>query len=95
MAKYEIDPEDKPLLEELFNLAQRVVDLQYDDDAADDLQSILSECADLLGIEQTTVNVTTDEQGRITIDIAKPDAEVDEAVPTKPQLTIVSNNDPD
>lgn len=95
MAKYEIDPEDRTLFEELLSLAQRVVDLQYDDDTADDLQSILNECADLLGIEQTTVNVTTDDQGRITIDIEKPATDLDGGVPTKPRLTIVSNNDPD
>jgi hypothetical protein len=95
LAKYEIDPEDKPLFEELLSLAQRVVDLQYDDDAADDLQMVLNECADFLGIEQTTVNVTTDDQGRITIDIEKPTADLDGGVPSKPRLTIVSNNDPD
>ena len=64
--KYPLDADDRVLVEEVLGLAQRMVDLQYDDDTADELQSVLTDVADLFGIECQEVHVTVDEDGVIT-----------------------------
>ena len=38
MAKYELEDDEKTLMEEVFNLAQKFVDLQIDDATAEELQ---------------------------------------------------------
>ena len=88
--KYEIDDETRGLLEEVLQLAQRVVDLQYNDDTADDLQLILEETADRFGIRQTEVIVEDDGAGKLTITLR---ADEEHAKPAKPTLTIVADND--
>jgi len=86
--KYEIDDDTRELLEEVLQLAQRVVDLQYNDDIAADLQLILDETAERFGIRQTELIVDDDGAGKITITVKT------EPEPTpKPKLTIVADND--
>ena len=51
MAKYELEDKERELLESVFSMAQRVVDLQYDDAIAEALQSILMDSAELFDIE--------------------------------------------
>ena len=87
--KYEIDDETRGLLEEVLQLAQRVVDLQYNDDIADDLQTILEETADRFGIRQTEVIVEDDGAGKLTITLRAEE----QPKPAKPTLTIVADND--
>ena len=87
--KYEIDDETRGLLEEVLQLAQRVVDLQYNDDIADDLQLILEETADRFGIRQTEVIVEDDGAGKLTITLRAEE----QPKPAKPTLTIVADND--
>ena len=38
---YEVDEDTRELLTEVLSLAQRVIDLQYDDDTADSLEDML------------------------------------------------------
>lgn len=64
--KYPLQEQDRKLVEEVLALAQRLVDLQYDDETADELQSILTDTADMFGIECQEVQVTVDEDGTIT-----------------------------
>ena len=52
---YDIDHGTKTLLEQVLNMAQRTVDVQYDDDVADSMQLLLADVADLFGIASSTV----------------------------------------
>ena len=52
---YDIDHGTKTLLEQVLNMAQRTVDVQYDDDVADSMQLLLSDVADQFGIVSSTV----------------------------------------
>ena len=68
MAKYKLLEQEQELLESVFAMAQRVVDLQYDDDCANELQNILLDCADLFGIEVNEMILNEDpETGEIRI----------------------------
>ena len=86
--KYEIDDDTRELLEEVLQLAQRVVDLQYDQEIEADLQLLLAETAERFGIRQTELIVDDDGEGKITITVKTEPTE-----PTKPKLTIVADND--
>jgi hypothetical protein len=57
---YDIDKDTRELLEDCLGLAQRVVDLQYDDEVADDFQEMLKECARRFGIATSTVYMEQD-----------------------------------
>ena len=87
---YTLDEDTQSLLEEVLQLAQRVVDLQYDDSIAEDLQLILNECAERFGIRQTELEVNDDGEGTITVTLLNP-----EQPKKKPKLTVVSNRDLD
>ena len=51
MAKYELEDKERELLESVFSMAQRVVDLQYDDAIAEELQRILMYSEEMFDIE--------------------------------------------
>ena len=53
---YHIDQGTKTLLEQVLNMAQRTVDVQYDDDVADSMQLLLADVADQFGIVSSTVS---------------------------------------
>tara|TARA_R110002153_G_scaffold159534_1_gene311729 strand:- start:901 stop:1140 length:240 start_codon:yes stop_codon:yes gene_type:complete len=53
---YDIDQGTKTLLEQVLNMAQRTVDVQYDDDVADSMQLLLADVADQFGISSSTVS---------------------------------------
>ena len=53
---YDIDQGTKTLLEQVLNMAQRTVDVQYDDDVADSMQLLLADVADQFGIASSTVS---------------------------------------
>lgn len=72
LKKYDIDDETRELLQEVLGLAQRVVDLQYDDEMGDVLQDLLIEVSDIFGIESSEVNVEVSEDGTITARIVEP-----------------------
>lgn len=68
MAKYDITEQERELLESVFSMAQRVVDLQYDDAIAEELQSILLDSAELFDIEMHEMILNEDpETGEIRI----------------------------
>ena len=68
MAKYELEDKERELLESVFSMAQRVVDLQYDDAIAEELQSILIDSAALFDIEMNEMILNEDpETGEIRI----------------------------
>lgn len=71
MAKYTLEPDDQTLLEEVFNLAQRMVDLQMDDDTAGELQELLNASAETFGITQAEVHIEDDGEGTIRITFAE------------------------
>ena len=52
---YHIDDGTKTLLEQVLNMAQRTVDVQYDDDVADSMQLLLADVAVQFGIVSSTV----------------------------------------
>lgn len=91
MTKYEVDEETKELLEEVLGLAQRVVDLQYDDEMGDILQDMLIELSDRFNIQSSEVSVTVDDDGTITAKIVS-----DEPTQTLPNtragIKLVSDN---
>ena len=71
MKTYELDDETRMLLEGVFELAQRVVDLQIDDEAAQDLQNALITAADRFGITCTEIPAN-DEQPTQPLPNTKP-----------------------
>ena len=87
--KYPLDADDRTLVEEVLGLAQRMVDLQYDDETADELQSILTDTADMFGIECQEVQVTVDEDGTITARTVEPEQPLTDS---RRGLKLVSDN---
>ena len=88
MAKYNLEDDEKTLLEEVFNLAQKFVDLQINDETAEELQEVLGLTASLFGIEQQEVIVEEDpETGNLTITVK----ETEQNNPHKWTPTVISN----
>lgn len=93
MAKYELTSDEQELMEEIFNMAQRVVDLQIDDETAHELQHILEDGADLFGIRQQEVSVTEDDDGTLRISVTEL---VDKELADKgPKLRVIDGDKPD
>ena len=91
MTKYEVDEDTKELLQEVLGLAQRVVDLQYDDEMGDILQNMLIEVSDIFGIESREVSVTVDDDGTITAKIVA-DEPTQSLPDTRAGIKLVSDN---
>lgn len=91
MKKYEVDEDTKELLQEVLGLAQRVVDLQYDDYHQDELQDILLTVSDRFDIQSSEVHVEVAEDGTITAKII--DEEPSQTLPnTREGIKLVSDN---
>ena len=86
--KYSVDDETRALIEDVLGMAQRVVDLQYDDNTGDDLQAILLEVAHRFGIPTQEVDVKVSEDGVITAAI-KPQEPTQPLKDTRPKLVTV------
>ena len=86
---YELADEDRALLEEVLGLAQRTVDLQYDEETADELQQVLLDVADMFAISSSTVNVEVAEDGTITAKVVE---ETQDLPDTRSGLQLVSDN---
>jgi hypothetical protein len=90
LIKYEIDEDTKELLTETLGLAQRVIDLQYDDEMADLLQDMLEDLSERFDIKVKEVKVTVDDDGTITAKIVD---EPTQSLPdTRTGLSLVSDN---
>ena len=59
---YKLDEGTMGLLEEVLNMAQRTVEIQYDPEIADSMQLVLAEVAERFDIVASTV----DESGQVT-----------------------------
>ena len=59
---YKLDEGTMGLLEEVLNMAQRTVEIQYDLEIADSMQLVLAEVAERFDIASSTVN----ELGEVT-----------------------------
>ena len=85
---YAIDDDTQELLESCMNLAQRVIDLQEDDETAESMQYELEELAERFNIQRARV-VTTEtarEDGSVDINIKL------EQENKPPKLTVVDGN---
>ena len=91
LTKYEVDEDTKELLQEVLALAQRVVDLQYDDEMGDILQDVLIEVSDIFNIQSREVSVTVDEDGTITAKIVS-DEPTQTLPDTRAGIKLVSDN---
>ena len=94
MAKYELEDKERELLESVFSMAQRVVDLQYDDAIAEELQSILLDSAELFDIEMNEMILNEDpEPGEIRIRFKED--KLEEPAVKKPRWTpkVIENDD--
>ena len=89
MAEYTLSANDREIVEEVLTIAQRVVDLQYDDDVADQMEALLIHTAEIFGIPTHKITVTEQEDGTIVVT-----SETETAEP-KPAWTprIVSSDD--
>ena len=61
---YDVDEDTRTCLTEVLSLAQRTVDLQYDDETADELEQYLVSVAEAFGIETTKMTVDVSEDGK-------------------------------
>jgi hypothetical protein len=58
MTQYQIDEVTMSLLEEVLNMAQRTVEIQYDSEIADSMQLVLAEVAERFNILSSEVTDT-------------------------------------
>jgi nitrogen fixation/metabolism regulation signal transduction histidine kinase len=85
---YAIDDDTQELLESAMNLAQRVIDLQEDDETAESMQYELEELAERFNIQRARV-VTTEtarEDGSVDINIKL------EQENKPPKFTVIDGN---
>ena len=93
MAKYNLEADERELVESVLALAQRVVDLQYDQEVERELQNQLLDTAELFGIETHEMWISEHEDGTITVSVK--DEELEEPAVRKPNLRVISNDDQD
>ena len=67
MAKYDLEEHERDILEGVLAMAQRIVDLQYDQETEQEMQAVLLECAKLFAIETHEMVITEGEDGTITV----------------------------
>ena len=67
MAKYNLTDYERDIVEGVLAMAQRIVDLQYDQDTEQEMQAVLLECAKLFDIETHEMIITEKEDGTITV----------------------------
>ena len=87
--KYNLDPDTQEELETVLNWAQELIDLQKDDDTAEEMIATLLTLADKFGVQRSVVHVEEDYNettGVATLTIRT------EAEEKKPKLTVVSDN---
>ena len=89
--KYTVDDDTRVCLTELLSLAQRVVDLQYDDETADELEDYLVTVAEAFGIETTKMTVDVSDDGRTYTVTTEPKEEVK----APPLLTVIDGDKPE
>ena len=88
---YPIDDDMKTMLTEVLSMAQRVIDLQYDDEMGDILQDMLIELSDRFDIQSSEVSVTVDDDGTITAKIVS-DEPTQSLPDTRAGIKLVADN---
>ena len=85
---YAIDDDTQQLLESAMNLAQRVIDLQEDDETAEQMQWELEDLALRFKIQRARIitTETANDDGSVDINIK---LEPEEEPKTKPKLTVI------
>lgn len=90
---YDVDEDTRTCLTEVLSLAQRTVDLQYDDETADELEQYLVTVAERFGIATTKMTVDVSEDGRTFTVTHDDDGSEPEAKPSwKP--TVIEGDKP-
>ena len=88
---YDVDEDTRTCLTELLMLAQRVIDLQYDAETAEELEQYLVTVAERFGIETTKMTVDVSDDGR-TYTVT---AEREEPPNAPPRLTVIEGDKPE
>lgn len=89
--KHLLSEDLKLCVQEVLGLAQRTVDLQYDDETQDELQEILLVVSEAFDIVSSEVHVEVSEDGTITAKIL--DEEPTQTLPdTRAGIKLVSDN---
>ena len=88
---YALDDDTQQLLESAMNLAQRVIDLQEDDDTAEQMQWELEELAIRFSIQRARIitTETANDDGSVDINIK---LEPEEEEVKKPTLTVIDGD---
>ena len=88
---YALDDDTQQLLESAMNLAQRVIDLQEDDDTAEQMQWELEELALRFSIQRARIitTETANDDGSVDINIK---LEPEEEETKKPTLTVIDGD---
>ena len=94
MAKYELDEYERDIVEGVLAMAQRIVDLQYDQETEKEMQAVLLECARLFDIETHEMVVTEREDGTITVTAVKDEEQPKNSLGWTPRI-ISNDEDPD
>ena len=94
MAKYELDEYERDIVEGVLAMAQRIVDLQYDQETEKEMQAVLLECARLFDIETHEMVVTEREDGTITVTAIKDEEQPKNSLGWTPRI-ISNDEDPD
>lgn len=93
--QYTLDDDTQEILEQVFNWAQELVDLQKDEDVHSDMMTILLEAAERFNIQRNTIYIEETEQDDGTVNL-KIQVVEEEKQDTRPKLTVISNeNDTD
>lgn len=88
---YAVDEDTRTCLTELLMLAQRVIDLQYDDETAEELEQYLITVAERFGIETTKMTVDVSADGR-TYTVT---TEREEPEKAPPKLVVIEGDKPE
>jgi len=88
--QYTLDDDTQEILEQVFNWAQELVDLQKDEDVHADMMTILLEAAERFNIQRNTIYIEETEQDDGSVNL-KIQVVEEEKQDTRPKLTVIAN----
>lgn len=86
-----MDEDTRKLVEECLSWSQRIVDLQEDDETADDMQAVLLATCDRLGIETVRVHYESADEGTMNIRVEREQKQEK----TRPKLKVIQGDKPE
>jgi|TARA_B110000977_G_C10936093_1_gene439060 pyruvate/2-oxoglutarate dehydrogenase complex dihydrolipoamide dehydrogenase (E3) component len=92
MSRYTLTEDDRFFVESVLAMAQQIVDAQYDEDVADDLQTLLVEVANMFDITSSKANVVEHEDGSLTVSFEEQDKPEKKK---KNPFTVINGSKPD